>query len=268
MQNPYSNDDYDLGVKKALYDSINIKPTYTALSLDYDKKRWSDNYLADDTKFTNDWYVKWYDDALKNTSTVYTKMRDLNTITLALDTTDHVASVVDWYPVTNPSYTHFRQNCSAEIKLLLENDLGGGGVGASTFIELASRAAGLNGVEAFVSRLRNARATNDDAAVLGGVDGVDIKKGHVYDPWFRDISEVGPSRYTVLKTDRVMASAHSDRTVELMFWLLETTIDGTKVKLLIYDEFSMGFFNKVKVNKHLERIGPHMVFTEDSIDLV
>lgn len=183
------------------------------------------------------------------------------------DSVEKKPSVTDKYPAGNGAYIRLGEH-NGDIKQLLGRLLRFNPfatTGLDHFIQEIADIVNAGSLEVFAGKLRNVRAgkTDQGPASVGS-----LEHGHVYDPWFRDISITGPEHYRLVRFGRQMMNVAHDGATEFMCWVIETTIDGTKVKLFIFDEVKMAFVNTKRVTKHLTSISPYTVYTGESLDLL
>jgi hypothetical protein len=86
--------------------------------------------------------------------------------------------------------------------------------------------------------------------------------GHVYDPWFRDISSLGAGKYDKIYHGKIAAHVGNSFTKHLVLWLYDTTLDGTPVSILIYDYVDVYYANNVKTGRFYTTIDPYSVKTD------
>ena len=181
--------------------------------------------------------------------------------------------VVDEYPITNLNYKHVRT--PDEMLNVIVGAVGDAVASITSEIrnfniwddtELAWSG---NGPEVFVGRLRDARF-HISAAVLFTTVPDWVKDGHVYDPWFRDITDLNLIHYKpAFSRQKHVFSAFigNNFTKFLVFWLYNTTVDGIRVKLLLYDLLEIGYCNAVRSNKHYNQISPFSVMKDTQYNI-
>ncbi len=96
----------------------------------------------------------------------------------------------------------------------------------------------------------------------------EVEDGHVYDPWFRCISKLGVGKYKIVTADTIDDIRTLYNTRESLFYcVLDTTIDGTPVRIFLYDILTISYVNKRKVEKYLQTLSPFEQLVEPNYEL-
>ena len=164
-------------------------------------------------------------------------------------------SVLKKYPATNKKYTLVANSLSA-IKYVMAAD--------NVFDDVTGNALmrKIHNEHLFVGKLRTVRhhpclATTDMEELPDYV--VD---GHVYDPWFRDISKHQFNGFALTYQDRHSVQVGNSFTKQLVIWVYNTTVDKMGMSILIYDYVDVYYANSVRTNKFYTDIAPTSVKTD------
>ena len=150
-------------------------------------------------------------------------------------------SVLDKYPITNKAYT----------KILYYNTHSN--YNLNIYITLWRDKWDEDKVEVFLAKLSSARYHKENHA-----DNLmlSLKDGDVYDPWYRNITELKSEKYAHGSHKVFDETFHASGTEQSVIWQYDTTIDKVPVKILLYQNFICNFLNKKKRENHYKSINP------------
>ena len=175
---------------------------------------------------------------------------------------DWLKSKLETYPVANSKYTkidntHDAITYAIRIKTYYPH----------LFQEAGTIKAAIKNEHLFVGNLREVRIHRQSPDLdLEEVPDYTLD-GHVYDPWFRDISELN-LRFVPKFHHRFTAKIGNSFTNQLVVWVYDTTLDGLDVSILIYDYIDVYYANTPKTNKFYTSISPYSVKTDTQYKLV
>jgi hypothetical protein len=120
-------------------------------------------------------------------------------------------------------------------------------------------------LEVFAGCLGEARYHEGNAPVKAEFE--DVIDGHVYDPWYRDISSVGPMHFKQEFHSKYQIGVNDRWNTELLCWVFRTTLEKVPVRLFIHATVDIAHVNRVRVNKHIESLSPYHVYTGTDYNL-
>jgi hypothetical protein len=117
-------------------------------------------------------------------------------------------------------------------------------------------------LEVYAALLRDARLHFSEV----NIDSVPsfAQNGHVYDPWFREINH---ANFKFVTGDKITMSLSANATNYLLYYIVDTTIEGKKIRLFLYQTVKMDYKNSMDTRKHLEKIHPFTVLHAAEYDL-
>jgi hypothetical protein len=163
------------------------------------------------------------------------------------------ASVLDKYPITNKAYT----------KILYYDTYSN--YNLNKYITLWRDVWDKDKVEVFSAELSSARYHKENHADKFTFN---LKDGDVYDPWYRNITELKSEKYTHGNHKICDESFAPNGIEQSVIYQFDTTIDKVSVKILLYQNFLCGFFNKKKIENHYKSINPFSKKIGTNYDLV
>lgn len=162
-------------------------------------------------------------------------------------------SVLDKYPITNKAYT----------KILYYNTYSN--YNLNKYIKSWRDEWDKDKVEVFLAELSSARYHKENHVDKFTLS---LKDGDVYDPWYRNITELKDNKYTHGNHKICDETFHANGTEQSVIWQFDTTIDKVPVKIILYQNFLCGFFNKKKTENHYKSINPFSKKIGTNYDLV
>jgi hypothetical protein len=168
-------------------------------------------------------------------------------------------SILKKYPATNKKYTLVMKSIDA-IKYVM----GTTHFVPTIFDDVTGRALvdKIKNEHLFVGKLREVRhhacltTTNMEELPDCVVD------GHVYDPWFRDISRQQFNGFALTYQESHSVQVGNSFTKHLVMWVYNTTVDKVGMSVLIYDYVDVYYTNSIRTNKFYTDIAPTSVKTD------
>ena len=156
-------------------------------------------------------------------------------------------SVLDKYPITNKVHTkifYYDNHPNYNVK---------------QYMNLWRDVWDKNRVEVFMAQLSSARSHKENY-ISKPVEAIDLpsylQDGDVYDPWYRNITQLKGGRYTHGDHKIYNESFAPNGIEQSVIYQYNTTIDKVPVKILLYQNFISGFLNKKIIENHYKVINP------------
>jgi hypothetical protein len=121
----------------------------------------------------------------------------------------------------------------------------------------------------FIAKLNSVRAVESCAAEYLSPSGrkVTMALGNTYDPWFRDITSIGKSKYIEKSAKNYCIKSASDHSEVLYTWQYHSTIEKNPIVIVLYKIMKLQYVNTVKMRKHLDAIHPYKSYKSYDYDL-
>jgi len=159
--------------------------------------------------------------------------------------------ILTTYPITHDKYRRINRGPSTIdgfLRGLLPFD--------AQSVETITKQLNAGNLEVYAAMLRDARLHFSEIPI----DSVPsfAQNGYVYDPWFREITG-NPIKFKLVSTDKITMSVLPNATSHLLYYILDTTVEGKSVRLFIYQIVKLGYKNSVDTRNHLQKLNPYAV---------